>query len=105
MYCYQQAASAALKPEHLWSFKFGKTRKSAASSDKTLKGSNYVLPPTLWLDCLCSVKLEPHMVLDGSRSRRKNFARLFGFSVRIFSLMVLSLEASDLRVFTVRFQT
>ena len=41
-----------------------KTRKSAASSEKKLWSSNYVLPPALWSDHLCSVKLEPHMVLE-----------------------------------------
>ena len=41
-----------------------KTRKPAASSEKTILGSNYVLPPALWWDCLWSVKLEPYMVLE-----------------------------------------
>ena len=41
-----------------------KTRNLEASSEKTILGSSYVLPPALWRDCLWSVKLEPYMVLE-----------------------------------------
>ena len=50
MYCYQQAASAALKPEQLRSFKFGntfmKTHKSEASSERTIREKMSTEKPT-----------------------------------------------------------